>query len=108
MRKERRLNACKLVDERFDVTHRPDVVRKKIACFFSERLSNADEVLDVKPALLGLEPGEVSRRNVHGFRDVGLTATFGFPETSEDATVHDLITCTFLAKKTRFASYIAK
>ena len=66
MREELGWNGGKAVDERFYVADRAHIVWKQVARFLTKRFRDAHEILDVQPALLSLQPGEVSG-NRHGF-----------------------------------------
>lgn len=52
-------NGGKAIDERFQMRDGSYVIRKEIAGLLSERLGDVDEILDVQPALLPLQSGEV-------------------------------------------------
>ena len=56
-------NGCKPIDERFQMPNGSDIIRKEIAGLLSERFGDADEVVDVQPALFDLQSGEVCRRD---------------------------------------------
>ena len=85
------------IDERLQMADLAEVVREEIAGLFAERFGDADEVLDVKTALIRLQPGELRRRNLHASGDLGLQAALRFAELPEDATVHAGGACTPLA-----------
>lgn len=76
------------LDERLQVGDGSQVVREEIAGFFSQRLGNGYEILDVQPALATLQSREMRRRHRNSLRDMGLTAAFGLAKLPEDATVH--------------------
>ena len=94
MREELGWNGGKAVDERFYVAHRAHIVWKQVARFLTKRFRDAHEILDIQPALLTLQPGEVGGRNRYGFRDVSLAPPLRLAEMPENAPVHDFVGCT--------------
>ena len=80
--------------EWFQMSHRSHIVRQEIARLLSERFCDADEILNVEPALAGLQPCKVGRRNRNGFGYLG-------PSTRGDAEECGRtcpIVCTSVAK----------
>ena len=54
-------NVGETIDERFDMTDRAEIVRKKVSRLLTERFGDIDKIFDVQPALVGLETREVRR-----------------------------------------------
>lgn len=79
-----------MIDERLHTTDLPEVVRRKITRPFTQDLGNTYEILDVQPALVRLQPGELSRRDPHASRHLGLASSLRFAEVPQDATVHTM------------------
>jgi hypothetical protein len=90
-------NGGKPIDERFQMPEGSGIIRKEIAGLFSERFGDVDEVVDVQPALFGLQSGEVCRRDGHSSRHIRLAATFRLAKLPEDASIHAQFDCTSLA-----------
>ena len=77
-----------------DVT---EIVREEIARLLAESFGDADEILDVQPALIRFQPRELRRGDPHAPGHLGLEAAFRFAELPEDSTVHTDRPCTRLA-----------
>lgn len=74
-----------------------EVVWKEIARLFAESFGDADEILEVQPALIGFQPGQLRRGDPHAPGYFGLAACLRFTEVSEDSTIHDSVLYTRLA-----------
>lgn len=88
MGKELGRDGGEAVEERFHVPHRSYIIRKEIAGLLSQRLRDADEILDVQPALLALQSGQVCGRHRHRFRYISLASTFRLAEMPQDPAIH--------------------
>src|SRR5438045_2050127 len=71
---ELRLHRGQPVDERLETTDVTEVIRQKVARLFAELLGDADEVLDIQPALIRFQPRQLRRRDPDAPRHFGLSA----------------------------------
>ena len=86
--KKLRVEGRQPVDDRFQMTDLPEVVRKEIARLFAESFGDADEVLDIQPALIRFQPGQLRGRDPHAPGHFGLASPLRFAELSEDLAIH--------------------
>src|SRR4051795_1517246 len=77
------------VDERLQIAEVADVVGEEIAGLLAEGLGDANEILDVQPPLIGLQPRELRGGDSDAPGHLGLEPAFRFAELPEDAAVHD-------------------
>src|ERR1051325_1165555 len=92
-----RADGGQTIDERLQMPDLSEVVRQEIARLLAEGLGDVDEVLDIEPALVGFQPGELRRGDSHASGQLGLGASLRFAELPEKSAVHGNWRCTRLA-----------
>ena len=90
MREQFGSNSCQAIDERFHMADGSNIIRKEIAGLLSQRFGDADEIIDVQPALFCLQSRQVGGRNGDGSGHVRLAAPLRFPKMPEDAAIHEM------------------
>src|SRR5207248_2403704 len=78
------LDRCEAINERFQAPDLADIIRKEIARLLAEGLGDLDEILDIEPALIRFQPGELSGGDPHASCNIGLSASLGFAELPEN------------------------